>query len=66
MCHAFNGPSWLCARGLAPHTGDQEFKGWPVAGFDSRSWAPEQGAAKDGPQRPELGRTSATGIPNCD
>jgi hypothetical protein len=48
-----------------PHTDDREFEGWPVAGFHSRSWAPEREVVKDGPQRPKLRRTSTLGILNC-
>jgi hypothetical protein len=66
--YAFGGPdrsSWLCARGLAPHIDDREFEGWLVEGFNSRSRTPERGAVRDGPHRPEPGRTSAAGILNC-
>jgi hypothetical protein len=66
--HSFGGPggsSRLCTQGPAPHTEDLEFEGWLVEGFDSRSRTPERGAVRDGPQRPEPGRTSVAGILNC-
>jgi hypothetical protein len=65
--HSSDGPSGssrLCTQGPVPHTDDREFEGWPIEGFDSRSWTPERGAVRDGPQRSELRRTSAVGILN--
>jgi hypothetical protein len=32
---------WAVLSQLASHTDDQEFEGWHVQGFDSRSWTPE-------------------------
>jgi hypothetical protein len=55
----FGGSSRLRTQGPVPHIDDQEFEGWPIEGFDSRSRTPERGAERDGPS----GRDPGTRAP---